>query len=77
MQVDRIHLRFIASLTAIAFASVASAADPAGEQIYRKQCISCHGENGEGSKKYKKPLVGDKSVEQLTRLIAKTTVLVV
>jgi cytochrome c553 len=50
----------------------ALAAEPAGEQIYRKQCLSCHGENGEGSKKYKKPLVGDKSVEQLTKLIAKT-----
>jgi hypothetical protein len=43
-----------------------------GEQIYRKQCASCHGDRGEGSKTYGQPLVGDKSVGQLTRIISKT-----
>ena len=43
-----------------------------GEQIYRKQCIGCHGEAGKGSKKYKKSLTGDLSVGQLTKLIDET-----
>jgi hypothetical protein len=47
-------------------------ADPAGEQIYFKRCATCHGESGEGTKKHKKALTGEKSVEQLTKLIAKT-----
>ena len=50
-----------------------SAADLTGEQIYRKRCASCHGVNGEGAtKKYKKPLAGDKDALQLAKLIAKT-----
>lgn len=43
-----------------------------GEQIYRQQCVSCHGTKGEGSDEYERPLVGDRSVVQLTRLIAKS-----
>jgi cytochrome c553 len=43
-----------------------------GEQIYRQQCASCHGAKGEGSDEYKRPLMGDRSVTQLTRFIAKT-----
>jgi hypothetical protein len=50
----------------------AVAAEPTGEQIYKKRCASCHGDSGEGTKKYKKPLVGEKSVPQLATLIAKT-----
>ncbi len=44
-----------------------------GEQIYRRQCIQCHGENGEGVKgKYDEPLVGDWSIDRLAKVIAKT-----
>jgi cytochrome c5 len=44
-----------------------------GEQIYRQQCLACHGANGEGTEKgHKKPLAGDKTPAQLARLIAKT-----
>ena len=44
-----------------------------GEQIYRQTCAKCHGPNGEGVKaEYPDPLVGDKSVAQLAKLIAKT-----
>lgn len=40
--------------------------------VYRKQCQSCHGKNGEGVKgKYDEALHGDWSVEKLTRYIAK------
>jgi hypothetical protein len=44
-----------------------------GEQIYRQMCASCHGPAGEGTKEnYPHPLVGERSVAQLARLIAKT-----
>ena len=43
-----------------------------GEQIYKAQCVSCHGVSGEGSKKFKKALTGDLSVGQLTKLIDET-----
>jgi hypothetical protein len=50
------------------------AAEPSpGEQIYRRQCARCHGANGEGVvKEYGKPLVGDRSVVELTKIIDKT-----
>jgi cytochrome c553 len=43
-----------------------------GEQIYKQQCVSCHGARGEGSDEYPHELAGDKSASQLARLIAKT-----
>jgi hypothetical protein len=43
-----------------------------GEQIYQQDCLSCHGKQGEGSKTYGHPLVGDRSVNQLAKFIAKT-----
>ena len=44
-----------------------------GEQIYRQQCASCHGSSGEGTDDhYPLPLVGERSVAGLARLIAKT-----
>lgn len=45
--------------------------DPAGEQIYRKLCASCHGPNGEGTQKNPDPLTGDKSLEKLAAYIDK------
>jgi hypothetical protein len=64
----------VALLLAAAPASCALAADgPTGEQIFRKQCASCHGPNGEGTAdNYAHPLAGDRSVAQLVRLIART-----
>ena len=67
------HIRLIACLATLPSASLAVAADgPSGEQIYRKQCVACHGALGEGSKEYPHLLVGDKQVEPLAKLIAKT-----
>src|SRR4051812_4777565 len=58
-------------LTLLAFPG--AAADPTGEQIYRKQCAACHGANGEGTRDdYPHPLAGNRSIAQLTSLIAKT-----
>jgi hypothetical protein len=71
-----VRLRLTAALAlwlplAVAPASAAVAAG--GEQIYRERCASCHGAKGEGTlEEYPHPLVGEKSVGQLTRLIAKT-----
>jgi mono/diheme cytochrome c family protein len=52
-----------------------AAADTArtGEQIYRAQCATCHGEMGEGTdENYPHALHGNRSAEQLARLIART-----
>ena len=44
-----------------------------GEQIYRQKCASCHGASGEGTDDhYPRPLVGERPVASLARLIAKT-----
>ena len=53
--------------------AIAAAPDPKGEQIFRKMCASCHGASGEGTDDhYPKPLIGERSVEGLARIIAKT-----
>src|SRR5436305_13161798 len=61
-------------LTLLACALPASAADgPTGAEIYKKRCASCHGANGEGvADEYPMALAGDRSVAQLSKLIAKT-----
>lgn len=47
--------------------------DRTGEQIYARTCAGCHGAQGQGVKPdYPKALAGDKSVAQLTKLIART-----
>lgn len=55
-------------------ASACWAATPrSGEQIYKESCASCHGTKGEGVKdQYAQPLVGDRSLLELTDLIDKT-----
>jgi hypothetical protein len=52
---------------------LAAAPAPSGEQIYKEQCASCHGAAGEGTpENYPRALVGDRTVAQLTKFIAKT-----
>lgn len=41
-----------------------------GEQVFREQCASCHGKNGEGAAAYPRALAGDKSPAQLAKYIA-------
>jgi mono/diheme cytochrome c family protein len=43
-----------------------------GEKAYRQQCASCHGVKGEGTKLYRKPLIGDQSAGQLAQFIGKS-----
>ncbi len=61
--------------TGLVLALVHSAgwAAPSGEQIYRRLCVECHGERGEGvAGKYDETLHGERSVEALARLIDRT-----
>ncbi len=52
---------------------VAAGPAPTGQQIYQQKCASCHGAAGEGTDDhYPRPLVGERSVEGLARLIART-----
>lgn len=63
----------LALLVVGAFVPEARAAEPTGAQIYAAQCAKCHGAAGEGNTdEYADPLVGDKSVLELTALIDKT-----
>lgn len=51
----------------------AAAGGPTGEQIYRRQCASCHGASGEGTREdYPHPLVGNRTVDRLARYIARS-----
>lgn len=53
--------------------SPALGADHPGKQIYLQQCAHCHGDQGEGVRdEYAQPLIGDRSLLDLKRLIAKT-----
>jgi hypothetical protein len=60
-------------LICVAISASARADERTGEQIYRQECVRCHGAEGQGTKKiYPTPLAGLRSVEQLARFIAKS-----
>ncbi|WP_171475288.1 DUF1592 domain-containing protein [Frigoriglobus tundricola] len=64
---------FGSALVALAvLAGAAPAEERTGEQIYKQMCARCHGAKGEGAKNYPLPLTGDKSLPQLTGVIART-----
>lgn len=45
----------------------------AGQAVYLAKCASCHGANGEGKNdRYPNPLIGDRSVGELTDYISRT-----
>ncbi len=76
MNTPVIQLRWsvLVALTGLAIVlplSRAIAEEKTGEQIYRQLCASCHGPAGEGNEDYP-PLVGDKSLLELTKLIEQT-----
>jgi mono/diheme cytochrome c family protein len=63
----------LASSLALPPALAAAPQDRTGEQIYRQTCARCHGASGEGTKDdYPHPLAGKRSLEQLTRYVAKS-----
>ncbi len=62
-----------ACLVIVGVARESSAQPEMVAQLYQKQCAWCHGANGEGViDEYAQPLAGNRSIEQLTRLIDKT-----
>jgi len=61
-----------AALVLAALGRPVTAADNPGQQLYQKKCATCHGLAGEGSKRYREPLVGDQPVAELAKVIAKT-----
>jgi len=48
-------------------------AEPDGRDIYASQCAACHGEQGEGvADQYDEALYGNRSLDELTRIIEET-----
>jgi len=45
--------------------------EPAGAGLYQKMCARCHGKAGEGAKAYPQALIGNRSLPQLAKYIAK------
>jgi hypothetical protein len=72
--VGRVAACLLVTLFILATAPWLSAAeDRTGAQIYTKQCASCHGKQGEGQEDgYAKPLVGDRPLVELSKLIDET-----
>jgi len=62
----------LAALILSAAAAPAIAADLTGEAIYKQDCVRCHGPAGGGTKRAAQPLIGDRSLPQLARLIQET-----
>lgn len=63
------------SIVALGTASALAAQLPEhpGATIYRKLCVECHGDKGQGVQdKYDEPLNGNRSVESLAKRIART-----
>lgn len=56
----------------IASQLVGAEAELSGPKIYKSKCAGCHGAQGEGTKRSKRRLEGDKSVSQLAEVIGKT-----
>ncbi len=62
----------LAMLCLLLTSSGTRAADLTGEHIYSQQCARCHGAKGEGTSEVGAPLVGDRSLKELTQLIHET-----
>ncbi|MBS0261859.1 MAG: DUF1592 domain-containing protein [Planctomycetes bacterium] len=61
-------------LSAVAFTPSGVQADeaPTGASVYQAKCAACHGANGEGgTASYPAPLVGDRSIGELTEYISR------
>lgn len=63
----------LAAAVSVLAANASQAGDRTGEQIWAQSCASCHGAKGEGvPDQYADPLVGDKPVAELARIIDET-----
>lgn len=60
-------------IASIALPIIAQVPEHPGAVIYKKLCVDCHGPHGEGVKgKYDEPLHGNRTVEALSKRIART-----
>src|SRR5262245_306726 len=67
-----VRMAILAISLALAVCQSTRAADaPAGAQVYRQKCASCHGPAGQGTEKHPEALAGDRSVAELGKFIAK------
>ena len=62
---------YLLGLAVAGLGRIASAAELSGEQIFTTKCAACHGRHGEGTKKHRPPLAGDKSLAQLLDVIGR------
>jgi hypothetical protein len=65
-------LSILAVAVTMLSAAVAVAQEPAGAVIYQQKCARCHGKTGEGTKDNPQPLIGNRSLPQLAKYIAKS-----
>jgi cytochrome c553 len=57
----------------VAVSSAMAAEESRGANVYREKCASCHGGQGEGvADEHPTPLLGDRSIRELTQYITKT-----
>lgn len=61
----------IATLS-LALLAAPAPAGPDGAALYKQHCAWCHGPEGQGGKKYAKPLLGDLAVPQLAEYVDRT-----
>ena len=59
-------------LLAIHWHGIAVAQDKDGAAIYQQQCARCHGKSGEGTKEHMPALIGNRSLPQLAKYIARS-----
>lgn len=72
-RVRQITMLFAAVVTTWLYAADGARAAETGAQIYARLCASCHGAKGEGvANEYAQPLMGDKSILELSAFIDKT-----
>ncbi len=59
---------------ALCTAAATHGSDPVrGEAVFKEQCASCHGLDGQGTRdKYNEPLAGDLSITELAKVIDET-----
>ena len=77
MSGSKLHCRCTLALVLATFVganamATTEKANLTGEQVYRKQCMDCHGASGEGVKdEYEEALFGDWSIGKLARYVTK------
>lgn len=63
---------FLACLLVAVLASQPTWASDVGQRIFRERCADCHGAMGQGGDGYERPLFGEETILDLTRVISST-----